>query len=392
MKAGTIGKTELINFLAGLGSKYDVFAPVKKDGAICFEPLSSPEDVVFDYPNSLRTPKEFFFPQAEVLFTFQGTERQTEGRGTRDEGRETRDEGRETRDEGRGTRDEGRGTRDEGRKPQVLFGLRPCDSKALLLLDSVFDQEDYQDPYYIEKRKNMVLVGLACRNPQSTCFCTSVGGGPFDKEGLDVLVTELDDNRCYVEILTEKGEQLIAEESLSRLVSAKRATTGSFKTAKKSDAQQVESVKKEAEAKIPPKVALEGLKEKLDGMFDSPLWDRIHERCLGCAVCTYLCPTCHCFALLDEKVSSHPQDAFLQGQRIRNWDSCMFPIFTLEASGHNSRASNRERMRQRIMHKFNYFVDNFGQTACVGCGRCLINCPVNMDIREIIETIKLESA
>jgi len=337
MNARTIGKTELINFLAGLGSKYDVFAPVKKDGAICFEPLSSAEDVVFDYPNSLKTPKEFFFPQAEVLFTFQGAERQTDKPAA-------------------------------NTKPQVLFGLRPCDSKALLLLDSVFDQEDYQDPYYIEKRKNMVLIGLACTNPQSTCFCTSVGGGPFDKEGLDILVTKLDDNRCYVEILTEKGKQLIAEDS-------------SFKTVEKPDTKQVESVKKEAEAKIPTKVALEGLKEKLDGIFDSPLWDRIHEKCLGCAVCTYLCPTCHCFALLDEKVSSN-------GQRIRNWDSCMFPIFTLEASGHNPRVSNRERMRQRIMHKFNYFVKNFGQTACVGCGRCLINCPVNMDIREIIETIK----
>ena len=366
MKARMIGKTELINFLAGLGSKYDVFAPVKKDGAICFEPLSSTEDVVFDYPNSLRTPKEFFFPQAEVLFTFQGTERQTEGRETRDEGRETRD---------------------EGRKPQVLFGIRPCDSKALLLLDNVFDQEDYQDPYYIEKRKNMVLVGLACRNPQSTCFCTSVGGGPFDKEGLDILVTELDDNRCYVEILTGKGEQLIAVPK-----GTPSGKDSSFKTANKSDVQQVESVKKETEANLKFQISnfkfqivLEGLKEKLDGMFDSPLWDRIHEKCLGCAVCTYLCPTCHCFALLDEKVSS-------QGQRIRNWDSCMFPIFTLEASGHNSRASNRERMRQRIMHKFNYFVENFGQTACVGCGRCLINCPVNMDIREIIQTIKLESA
>lgn len=337
MNARTIGKTELINFLAGLGSKYDVFAPVKKDGAICFEPLSSPEDIVFCYPNSLKTPKEFFFPQAEVLFTFQGAERQTDKPAA-------------------------------NTKPQVLFGLRPCDSKALLLLDSVFDQQDYQDHYYIEKRKNMVLIGLACTNPQSTCFCTSVRGGPFDKEGLDILVTEMDDNRCYVEILTEKGEQLIAEDS-------------SFKTADKPDVQQVESVKEKAEAKVPTKVALEGLKEKLDATFDSPLWDRIHEKCLGCAVCTYLCPTCHCFALLDEKVDS-------KGQRVRNWDSCMFPIFTLEASGHNPRVSNRERMRQRIMHKFNYFVKNFGQTACVGCGRCLINCPVNMDIREIIETIK----
>jgi len=337
MNARTIGKTELINFLAGLGSKYDVFAPVKKDNSICFERLSSTEDVVFDYSNSLRTPKEFFFPQAEVLFTFQGAERQTDKPAA-------------------------------NTKPQVLFGVRPCDSKALLLLDNVFDQEDYQDSYYIDKRKNMVLVGLACRNPKSTCFCTSVGGGPFDKDGLDIFVTELDGEKCYVEILTEKGEQLIGEDSR-------------FKKAAESDRQQIEAAEKEAETKITAKISLEGLKEKLDGMFDSSVWDRIHEKCLGCAVCTYLCPTCHCFALLDEKRGS-------DGQRIRNWDSCMFPIFTLEASGHNPRISNRERMRQRIMHKFNYFVENFGQTACVGCGRCLINCPVNMDIREIIEIIK----
>ena len=127
MNARTIEKTELINFLAGLGGEYDVFASVKKDGAICFEPLSSPEDIVFCYPKSLKTPKEFFFPQAEVLFTFQGAERQTDKPAA-------------------------------NTKPQVLFGLRPCDSKAMLLLDSVFDQEDYQDPYYIEKRKNMVLM------------------------------------------------------------------------------------------------------------------------------------------------------------------------------------------------------------------------------------------
>ncbi len=213
----------------------------------------------------------------------------------------------------------------------------------------------------------MVLIGLACTNPLSTCFCTSVGGGPFNNEGLDIFVAELDGDKCYVEILTEKGKELIGGDTR-------------FKDAIESVGQQVESLKKEAEAKIELKIPLEGLKEKLDGMFDSPLWDRIHEKCIGCAACTYLCPTCHCFALLDEKVSA-------KGERIRNWDSCMFPIFTLEASGHNPRVSNRERMRQRIMHKFNYFVENFGQTACVGCGRCLKNCPVNMDIREIIKTI-----
>ncbi len=336
MNTKVIGKTDLIAFLAEVGNKYDVFAPMKKNGSISFEPLSSGADVVFDYPNSLRTPKEFFFPQSEVLFTFRGVEREDDDQ-----------------------------TSDA--KPRVLFGIRPCDSNSLALLDKVFDQEDYQDSYYIEKRSNTTLIGLACANPQSACFCASVDGGPFNKDGLDLLVTALDGDKLHVEILTEKGRGLIGEDSR-------------FKDAGESDSQQVESLKKEAEAKITSKIPLDGLKEKLDGMFDSPVWDEIHERCLGCAICTYMCPTCHCFALLDEQAGS-------SGERIRNWDSCMFPIFTLEASGHNPRASNRERMRQRIMHKFNYFVENFGHTACVGCGRCLINCPVNMDIREIIETI-----
>ncbi|KKL62819.1 hypothetical protein LCGC14_2181390 [marine sediment metagenome] len=125
------------------------------------------------------------------------------------------------------------------------------------------------------------------------------------------------------------------------------------------------------------------IEEKLDKIFDSSLWDRVHQRCLGCGIRTYLCSTCHCFALLDEKNNSGVQ-------RVRSWDSCMFPEFTVEASGHNPRISNRERMRQRVMHKFNYFVKRFGQTACVGCGRCIQNCPVNIDIREIIEEIKNE--
>jgi ferredoxin len=158
---------------------------------------------------------------------------------------------------------------------------------------------------------------------------------------------------------------------------------GSFEDAQEKDRERLAKVKKQAEEKIKSKVVIEGLEEKLDKIFDSPFWDRVHQRCLGCAICTYLCSTCHCFALLDERVNSREQ-------RVRSWDSCMFPDFTLEASGHNPRISNRERMRQRVMHKFNYFVKNFGETACVGCGRCIQNCPVNIDIREIIEEIENE--
>jgi len=194
--------------------------------------------------------------------------------------------------------------------------------------------------------------------------------GPFEKTSLDLLMVDLGDDKYLVEAVTQAGKDLMGKD-------------GSFEDVQEKDRERLAKVKKQAEEKIKSKVVIEGLEEKLDKIFDSPFWDRVHQRCLGCAICTYLCSTCHCFALLDEGVNSREQ-------RVRSWDSCMFPDFTLEASGHNPRISNRERMRQRVMHKFNYFVKNFGETACVGCGRCIQNCPVNIDIREIIEEIENE--
>ncbi len=329
-------KEELNRWLDDLSKEYVVYTPMKKDELVSFERYTPVQEVLFDFSNSIRTPKEFFFPQSEVLFTFQSP-------------------------------DEGAEQQNQLAEHQIIFGIRPCDARDLLLLDKVFKQDDFQDPYYAERRDNTILIGVGCEHPQATCFCTSVGGSPFDKVGLDIILTKLDDNKYFLESLTEKGENLIGEE-------------GRFKDADENEIQEAARVKKEAEDSIKSKASIEGLKEKLDNMFDSPLWDEIHQKCLGCAVCTYLCPTCHCFALLDEKVD-------LKGERIRNWDSCMFSVFTLEASGHNPRISNKERMRQRIMHKFNYFVTNFGEVACVGCGRCIRNCPVNMDIREIIEIL-----
>ena len=130
--------------------------------------------------------------------------------------------------------------------------------------------------------------------------------------------------------------------------------------------------------KLQSDVNIKNLKEKLDKAFDASFWNEIHQKCLGCGICTFLCPTCYCFDITDEVKDE-------QGKRIRCWDSCMFPQFTLHASGHNPRPTYRERMRQRIMHKFNYCPENYKETFCVGCGRCIRNCPVNLDIRQIIK-------
>jgi ferredoxin len=246
----------------------------------------------------------------------------------------------------------------------VVFGIRPCDARSAVLLDKVFDSPDSQDPYYVARRENTIVMGIACNTPSSTCFCTVVGGGPYSIEGLDVLWADLGD-RYLVESITDRGEALIAGNELFR---------------QPADADL--SAKNELATRATASVSgpdVEGIAEKLDDMFDDAFWERVHLKCLGCGVCTFLCPTCHCFDIVDEGNRS-------RGQRVRNWDTCQFSLFTYHTSGHNPRPTHKERMRQRVMHKFNYFVSNFGDIACVGCGRCVRECPVNLDIRAVLES------
>ena len=121
----------------------------------------------------------------------------------------------------------------------------------------------------------------------------------------------------------------------------------------------------------------EGIRDKLYDLFESDFWAEVQQSCLGCGVCTFLCPTCHCFDIVDEVQRS---------ERVRNWDTCMFRIYSQEASGHNPRPTNVERTRQRIMHKYAYFLDLFQEIGCTGCGRCVRHCPVDLDIRHIIHS------
>ena len=129
------------------------------------------------------------------------------------------------------------------------------------------------------------------------------------------------------------------------------------------------------------KFELENVKAWLDESFESEFWAEDSFRCLGCGTCTYLCPTCHCFDIVDESTWN-------RGQRRRNWDCCSFAQFTRHASGHNPRPIQETRYRQRLMHKFKYFPERFGRVACVGCGRCLKNCGVGQNILVTLSQIE----
>ena len=332
MTSKVIDKNGVADLLRDLLATHQVVAPVKRGGLLSFEPLDSDAEPDLDYHNSKRLPKEVFFPRSETLFTFVGDEVESV-------------------------------PLPEGKR--VLFGIRPCDARSLVLLDSVFSAPDVGDPYYVNRREATTVVGLGCDLPLSTCFCSAVGGGPFGTDGLDVLFTDLGD-QYLVESVTDRGDEWVGE-------------SPHFREASASDVAQKAEVVGRAEAMVSGP-ELTGVKERLDVMYDDPFWDELHRKCLGCGVCTYLCPTCHCFDIVDEVMGA-------SGRRVRNWDTCQFSLFTLHTSGHNPRTSGKERMRQRIMHKFRYFVDNYGETACVGCGRCVRECPVNMDVRAVIQAI-----
>ena len=236
--------------------------------------------------------------------------------------------------------------------PQAIVGIRPCDAMAFELVRVNFDNPQYRDPWWVQRMESTTLIGFGCNDPCPSCFCTSVGGGPFGEKGLDGLMVDLGDG-FLVRSLTPKGEAL-----LGKLKGGKEADEGALKKAR--------DLSEAAEKKITSKVQTNRLKEKeVNPLFSAPFWERVAFPCINCGTCTFLCPTCWCFDIQDE-VSGK------QGDRIRNWDACMFPLFTLHGSGHNPRDKKVQRVRQRFMHKLKYYVDKYGDgVCCVGCGRCV---------------------
>ncbi|MHC1585289.1 MAG: 4Fe-4S dicluster domain-containing protein [Candidatus Syntropharchaeia archaeon] len=320
-------KDKLIDFLKAL--PYKVFVPQKSDDIVTFGELDG--EIKMD-KKPVVPPKKILFPQTDPLFRYRT------------------EDGIEIEPE-------------IDTEEKVIFGVRPCDARSFVILDSLF-KKDYEDPYYIKRREKTILIGLTCTAPWVNCFCTSVGGSPSSKEGLDVLFTDLGD-RYYVEAVTERGKKLLDSDLL--------------KEAGKEDENEKEAIHRKAEELIRRKMDEEGIK-RLETAFESKIWEEIARKCIKCGICTYLCPTCHCFDIQDEARET-------SGRRVRIWDSCMFPEYSLEASGHNPRPTRAYRMRNRVFHKFKWYPENFGVVACVGCGRCIDKCPVNIDIIDIMSRV-----
>ena len=288
--------------------------------------------------NTTKSPKDFFFPQTEDLMRFK-----TEGKSI-----EVIDVREEVQD-------------------FVVFGVRACDVKSFEILDRVFLTEP-RDSFYAMKREKGIIVSLACTKPAETCFCTAFGINAAEPAG-DVSAWKTAD-ALYLQANTEKGEKLLG-------------TIGEILVDGTDDAVNEQ---KESISKIMNKLPLKDLGTdafgagKTQELFNDSAWDELSSTCLGCGTCTFVCPTCQCYDIKDFNTGNGVI-------RYRCWDSCMYSEFTKMAHG-NNRLTQKERFRQRFMHKLVYFPENNeGLFSCVGCGRCLAKCPISMNIVKVMKKI-----
>ncbi len=333
-----ISLSNLDGLFAKIAEKSKLYIPVDDNKGLASFKLWTEGVKMSNALNTVRSAKDFFFPQMENLMEFK-----TEGKNI---------EIIDIREE---------------KEDFVVFGVRACDVKSFEILDRVFLSEPV-DSYYASRREKGVIVSLACGRPAETCFCSAFGIDPATPAG-DVTAwkTETD---LYLKANTEKGEKLLSQiEGLTE----------------DSDEKAVEEQKK-AISEIVKKLPIQNLptekfgKGKTKEYFDSPEWDALSSQCLGCGTCTFVCPTCQCYDVKDFNTGHGVK-------RFRCWDSCMYSDFTLMAHG-NSRASQKERFRQRFMHKLVYYPDNNdGIFSCVGCGRCLAKCPISMNIVKVMKTL-----
>ena len=329
-----LNMADLNDWLARINDKQRVYLPVEQAGQVNYGVWTGDAKVCLDTLRTVKSAKDAFFPQVENMMNFKA---------------------------------EGKSLSVEMIDPKaedfVVLGVRACDAKSFEILDRVFLSDPY-DPFYAARREHSAVVTLACGRPDENCFCVNFGIDPADPQG-DATMWIVDDT-LYLRVNTEKGEVLVKdlEDADDAAVKAQQAKT------------------REVAEKLPfAHLNLRGFDgDHLMEKFNDPHWAELSRACLGCGTCTFVCPTCQCYDIRDF-------DTGREIRRFRCWDSCMYSDFTKMAGG-NPRLTQKERFRQRFMHKLVYFPENNGgEFGCVGCGRCLRSCPIHMNIVKVMKRL-----
>ena len=312
--------------------------------SVDFANYSEEAEVELDKLNTVKSPKDAFFPQSENLYTC-----------LRD-GKKISITPEELHNQS-----------------FVIFGMKACDVRGVEVLDKVF-LVDPVDTFYAARREHGTIVSLACNEPEETCFCQAFGIDAANP-GADVSTWLMGDT-LYWQANTEKGERLTSQ--VESVLHACEDTQAENKPVQELQANIQGILKKLPYANL----SLEGWNgDVLDEKFNSEIWEDLYKSCLACGTCTFVCPTCQCYDIKD-------YDTGKGVQRYRCWDSCMYSDFTMMAHG-NNRTTQMQRFRQRFMHKLVYFpANNEGMYSCVGCGRCVSKCPSALNIVKVVKAFE----
>lgn len=337
----SIAKDKIDSLFELIGSKQPLYLPVDNNSGKADFAKWQKGTKLSEKLKTTRSAKDFFFPKTEHLVSYEMS------------GKEVKvvDPRKDVED-------------------FVIFGVRACDARGFTAIDNVYLNMNPVDSYYKNRREHGTVIVLACNEPAKTCFCSTFGiDASLAKPAGDVSCW-LADGKYYFEANTDKGKAFV-ENAKSAL---EDADTSAVEACRKDIAEKVEKL---------PFAHLDLSKFQGKDMlkiFNSNIWDKVSEPCVGCGTCTYVCPTCMCFDVRDFATSNGVR-------QIRCWDSCMYNDFT-QMAAENPRHTQKERSRQRFMHKLMYYpMAHDGMFSCVGCGRCVENCPVNMNIVKVIKAI-----
>jgi ferredoxin len=319
-----ISAEALRSWLDKIAAGRTLIAPRQVGDEVYYRPAAGSKDVTLTYERPKMSPKEFLWPATEAIVKVNMVAPSVSS--------------------------------PVMEKEQVIFGARPCDGRGIQALDAILLTAP-ADGLYQDKREKTTLVGLSCPRMFTGCFCTSFGSSPADPSQLDVMLTEVEGGYA-VQAVTEKGKKLLELANVTE--------------------RDVDVPPPVMDAPVAPVMPV----QEWAARFNDPYWAKISERCISCRVCTFVCPTCRCFDVADSTQADRSVT------RLRSWDACQLEAFCRIAGGHNPRSTRQQRLRQRFYCKFSFVPQDFGPLACVGCGRCVVDCPVNIDIREMLTDIQ----
>ncbi len=340
MKALRMKKENKDEFLRAIMEFGELWAPVQRKKRVVFEKIDDPKKIAKDMKRPILPLKKLIYPQKFSTFHFT---------------------------------DKGFKQLIDHIPKRIVFGVTPCDIHAVLIMDKVFTKE-YPDPFYTKRRENTIIIGHSCE-PDEYCFCKSTNTH-YVEEGFDLGFNDLGDF-YLVWIGSSKGHDLtrVRPDLFEEDVTNK-------------DIRRYLEWREKRDSQFKEGFDNTGLPDIVELNYNSPIWKELGDKCLSCGSCVMVCPTCNCFNVVEELKLGEDLD----GKRIRHWDACMFAEHALVAGGHNFRASRAERIRLYYIHKLQAFVGEFGKPSCVGCGRCVVTCPVDINVLEVVKRLKVKEA